>query len=166
MKPVLLLAIATMTVFVASAQQPSPPAEVKETLNNGTVITINYGQPSVRNRTIGKDLEPMDGKVWRAGANKATVFEASKDVKINGQSLPAGKYGFFTLSNGDEWTLIFSKTWDQWGAFKYDETADALRVKVKASKPSAFSEKLTYTIAKNGEVALLWGDKKVDFKVE
>src|SRR5687768_6088324 len=102
------------TIFVACAQEdkskrPSPPAVAKETISSGATITINYGQPSVKGRTIGKDLEPMEGKVWRAGANEATVFETDKDVTIEGKSLPAGKYAFFTIDNGSEWTLIFNK---------------------------------------------------------
>src|SRR5689334_12055743 len=112
----LLLSAAVLLSIAASAQgdksqRPSPPATAKETLNNGTVVSIDYSQPAVKGRTIGKDLEPMDGQVWRTGANEATVFEISKDVKIEGKSLPAGKYGLFTLVNGDEWTIIFNKTW-------------------------------------------------------
>src|SRR5215208_2379024 len=110
MKSVLLLGIACTTMLFACGQddkskRPSPPAQAKETIKSGAVISIDYSQPSVKGRTIGKDLEPMEGKVWRAGANEATVFEVSKDVKIEDQSLPAGKYAFFTIMNGDEWTL-------------------------------------------------------------
>jgi hypothetical protein len=68
--------------------------------------------------------------------------------------------------NGDEWTIIFSKTWKQWGAFTYKDADDALRVKVKADKAKAFAEKLTYTIDKSGKVSLMWGDKQVDFSVK
>ncbi|MEI9810596.1 MAG: DUF2911 domain-containing protein [Bacteroidota bacterium] len=70
---------------------------VKETLANGTVVSIDYSQPSVKGRTIGTDLEPMEGKVWRTGANEATIFEVSKDVKIEGSALPAGKYSLYTI---------------------------------------------------------------------
>ena len=148
------------------SKRPSPPAIAKETIKSGAVISIDYSQPSVKGRTIGKDLEPMEGKVWRAGANEATVFEISKDVKVEDKALPAGKYGLFTIMNGDEWTLIFNKTSSQWGAFSYKEADDALRVKVKATKAKAFAEKLTYTIDKSGTVSLMWGDKQVDFKVK
>jgi len=148
------------------SKRPSPPAKATETTSNGATITIDYSQPSVKGRTIGKDLEPMEGKVWRAGANEATVFEVSKDVKVEGKALPAGKYGLFTVTNGDEWTIIFNKTWNQWGAFSYKEADDALRVKVKAGKANPVAEKLTYTINKNGKVSLMWGDKQVDFKVQ
>lgn len=152
--------------IVACSQPASPAAKVSETTEKGATISISYSQPSVKGRTIGKDLEPMDGKVWRTGANKATVFEVSKDVKVEGKALPAGKYGLFTLVNGDEWTIIFNKTWDQWGAFNYKEADDALRVKVKGAKTKEFSEKMTFAVNKNGKVSLMWGDKQADFKVE
>jgi hypothetical protein len=170
MKSLLLLALATTSMLFTCGQEdkskrPSPPAQAKETLANGTVITIDYSQPSVKGRTIGKDLEPMEGKVWRTGANEATVFEISKDVKIEGKTLPAGKYALFTIMNGNEWTIIFNKTWSQWGAFKYNEADDALRINEKGDKADKVAEKLTFTIASDGKVTFLWGDKKVDFKV-
>ena len=179
MKSLFLLLIASCVISVATAQgtnkpikhrfgpeAPSPPAFVEQTLTNGTVVSVDYSQPSVKGRTIGKDLDPMEGKVWRSGANEATVFEVSKDVKVEDQALPAGKYGLFTIMNGDEWTIIFSKTWSQWGAFSYKEADDALRVKVKAGKTKAFAEKLSYAIDKSGKVSLIWGDKQVEFKVK
>lgn len=163
----LLFSSALLFVFAACGKaQQSPPAKASETISSGATVTISYGQPSVRGRSIGKDLEPMLGKVWRTGANKATVFEVSKDVKVEGQALAAGKYGFFTIMNGEEWTIIFNKTWDQWGAFQYKEADDVLRVKVKGGKADPFSEKMTFFIDKSGKVSLLWGDHKVEFTVE
>lgn len=170
MKSFLLLTIATTTMLVACGQddkskRPSPPAQAKETISNGTVVTIDYSQPSVKGRTIGKDLEPMPGKVWRTGANEATTFEVSKPVKVEGKELPAGKYALFTIANDNEWTIIFNKTAKQWGAFDYKEADDALRVKVKPAKAQQFAEKMTFSVNKNGTVSLLWGDTKVDFTV-
>jgi len=166
----ILFSLCLLTTIVACGQadksnRPSPPALTKETLNNGTTVSIDYSQPAVKGRTIGKDLEPMPGQVWRTGANEATVFEVDKDVKIEGQSLPAGKYGLFTIMNGDDWTIIFNKTWDQWGAFSYKEEDDALRVKVKSGKAPQFSERMTFQVAKDGKITLLWGDIAVSFKV-
>src|SRR5678810_962754 len=117
-----LLGSALILTNSISAQQdkskrPSPPAKVTEKIKSGATISIDYSQPSIKGRTIGKDLEPMDGQVWRTGANEATVFEVNKNVTVEGKALPAGKYGLFTLVNGNEWTIIFNKTWDQWGAF-------------------------------------------------
>ncbi|HEU5167538.1 MAG TPA: DUF2911 domain-containing protein [Chitinophagaceae bacterium] len=166
-----LFSIVLFLSLVASGQEdkskrPSPPAMAKETTKSGVTISIDYSQPSVKGRTIGKDLEPMEGKVWRAGANEATVFEVNKDVKVEGKALPAGKYGFFTIMNGDDWTIIFSKTWKQWGAFSYKDADDALRVNVKGGKTKAFAEKLTYNVSKDGKVSMMWGDKQVDFNVK
>jgi Protein of unknown function (DUF2911) len=171
MKYFLFFTMAITSMVAACGQtdkskMPSPPAEVKETLTNGATITILYSQPSIKGRTIGKDLEPFEGRVWRAGANQATVFEASQGVKINGSELPAGKYGFFILSGTEEWTVIFNKTWDQWGAFSYKETEDALRIKVKPGTADPASEKLTYTVSKEGIVTLLWGQYKISFNIE
>ncbi len=166
MKQLLFSAVLFISVGVFAQNPPaSPPAKVSQTTDKGVAITIDYSQPSVKGRTIGKDLEPMPGKVWRTGANKATVFEVSKDVKVEGKALAAGKYGLFTINDGDEWTIIFNKTADQWGAFNYKEGDDALRVKVKGGKTKAFSEKMTFVIDKKGKVSLMWGDKQVDFHV-
>ena len=147
------------------SKRPSPPAAVMQKV--GAVnININYSQPSIKGRTIGKDLEPMAGKVWRTGANEATVFEVDKDVLIEGKVLPKGKYGLFTIANGDDWTIIFNKTWKQWGAFKYNEAEDALRVNVKAAKADASSEMMTFKIDETGKVNLFWGDIQVGFMVK
>ena len=170
MKSFLLLAFSVSTMLFACGQQDkskraSPPALAKETIASGAVVTIDYSQPSVKGRTIGKNLEPMPGKVWRTGANEATVFEVSQAVKVEGKDLPAGKYALFTIANEDAWTIIFNKTWKQEGAANYKEADDALRVKVKPGKADQFSEKMTFIVNKNGTVSLLWGDIKVDFTV-
>lgn len=171
-KTLLLTAIAgllfSQTCFSQDdkSKMPSPPAKVTETIQSGAVVSIDYSQPAVKGRTIGKDLEPLAGKVWRTGANNATVFEISKDVTVEGKALPAGKYGLFTIANEGEWTIIFNKTWKQWGAFQYKEADDALRVKVKPGKAKAFSERMTFLINKSGKVSLLWGDNQVDFNIK
>lgn len=169
MKPILFF-ISLFFVLSACSQQdkskrPSPPATAKETLATGATVTIDYSQPAVKGRKIGENLEPMNGQVWRTGANEATVFAIDKDVKIEGRALPAGKYGLFTIMDGDQWTIIFNKTWNQWGAFKYNAADDALRVKVAGKKAKEFAERMTFSVAKNGKVSLVWGDKEVDFTV-
>lgn len=167
----LLFTLVALSSLSACAQpdkskRPSPPALAKETLSSGAVISIDYSQPSVKGRTIGKDLEPKTGQVWRTGANEATVFETDKAVKVEGKDLPAGKYGLFTIANGDDWTIIFNKTWKQWGAYDYKEADDVLRVNVKAAKAASFAEKMTFSISKEGKVTLLWGDISVGFAVQ
>ena len=157
--------IATLNACGQRVNTQSPIAKVTGTTASGTTIYIRYNQPSVRGRTIGKDLEPLPGKVWRTGADSATAFEINKDVKVEGQPLPAGKYSLYSIANGDDWTIILNKTWNQWGTV-YKESEDALRVKVKAGKTTSFVEKFAITVSKDGKVDLLWGDSDVSFKVE
>lgn len=157
------------TTLTVSAQQdkskrPSPPAVVKETLNSGTTLTIDYSQPSVKGRTIGKEIAPF-GKVWRTGANEATTFEVDKPVKVNGKLLAAGKYALHSIPGEQEWTLIFNKKWQKSGT-DYSEAEDALRIKVNSAKAATFSEKMTFTVDKSGKVALIWGDVQVPFTVK
>lgn len=140
------------------AGRPSPPVELKQTLQ-GANVTINYSAPSVKGRTIWGDLVPY-GKVWRTGANEATTFETDKDIMIQDQKLPAGKYALFTIPGETEWTWIFNSAWDQWGAYKYDESKDVLRVKSMAKSSPVFHEQLKFDIAKE-RVSLNWGNLEV-----
>jgi Protein of unknown function (DUF2911) len=147
------------------AKRPSPPATVTQKVGN-TTITIHYGQPSVKGRTIGVELEPLPDKVWRAGANETTVFEVDRDVIVEGKSLPKGKYGFFILQQGGRsWNLIFNTKWDQWGT-KYNQEHDLFRVPVRGAKAASFSEKLVYSISPDGVVSLTWGDLQINFQVQ
>jgi hypothetical protein len=163
-----LIATTLLSSFKSTAQEdkskrPSPPAKVSTTTNNGNTITIDYSQPSVKGRTIGKEIAPF-GKVWRTGANEATVFEISKDAKINGKPLPAGKYSLYSIPGEKNWTIIFNKTWNQWGT-EYKEGDDALRVVTQTGKAPSATEKMTFNVNKDGKVTLLWGNYAVNFTV-
>ncbi|OZI09421.1 hypothetical protein BWI93_04040 [Siphonobacter sp. BAB-5385] len=148
------------------SKRPSPPAQAMGKVN-GKTITIDYSQPSVKGRDVWKEekIAPY-GKVWRTGANEATIFETSGDLKVEGKALPAGKYSLFTIPGEKEWTIIFNKTAEQWGAYNYKEADDALRVKVPARKAPQMTEKFTIKVANSGTVSMSWADTMVDFKVK
>lgn len=146
------------------SKRPSPPAKVTETIKSGAVVSVDYSQPALKGRAIGTDLATY-GKVWRTGANETTIFEVSKDVTVGGKTLPAGKYGLFTIPGEKEWTIIFNKTWDKWGTM-YKEADDFLRVTAKASSSKEVMEMMTFKIEKNGTVNLFWGNVKVGFVVK
>jgi hypothetical protein len=148
------------------SKRPSPPAKIVQKIPSGATVIIDYSQPSLKGRTIGKDVEPMEGQVWRTGANEATIFETDKDVTIDGAPLPAGKYSFFTIFNGKDVTLIFNKNWNQWGAFTYKEADDQLRVKTQYEEQNPPSEKMTFVMSPEGVVNLLWGNRRVTFQVK
>ena len=160
----LLLMAGSFTLMAQDdkSKRPSPPAKLDTTIGDLNVV-IDYSQPAVNNRTLGKDIAPY-GKVWRTGANEATTFTVNRDVKIEGQDLKAGTYTLYSIPGEEEWTLIFNKQTGQWGT-RYDEAQDALRVKVKPAKATDFAERMTFS-QNNGAIQLHWGDTAVRFKVE
>jgi hypothetical protein len=129
----LVALVATTSAVRLSAQArfplPSPNAKVMQTVGI-TDISITYSRPGVKGREIWGKLVPYD-QVWRTGANLATVFEVSEDVKIEGQKLAAGKYALFSIPGKTEWTIIINKNWNQGGTSAYKQEEDVLRVKVK-----------------------------------
>lgn len=145
------------------AARVSPLVSVDQKLESGANVKITYSQPSVKGRSIGKDLEPINGKIWRTGANEATVFETNKAITVMGNTLPAGKYSLFTIYDGAEVTVIFNKVWQQWGAFKYDQSQDQLRIITKVTQNATFTEKLNFDITDNGKVMITWGKTKALF---
>lgn len=119
----------------------------------------------------GKDfpLAP-NGHVWRAGANEATKITISDDVLVNGQKLAAGAYSLHVIPGKEEFTVIFNKTADQWGSFRYDAKQDALRVKTKPVWKSDSQEQLSYEFASSApnsaQVTLRWEKAAVPFTIE
>jgi len=141
---------------------PSPRKEMKATIG-GTEVTINYGSPSVRGRTIWGDLEPYD-EVWRTGANKATTISFSKDVKVQGKDLAAGTYALFTIPREGDWTIIFNSKPDQFGDYNYDEADDTLRVEATPSSSEEAVEQMEF-ILKGDQIVLRWDKVMVPFTV-
>ena len=95
-------------------------------------VHIDYSSPGVRCRIIFGGLVGYDN-VWQTGAHNATWIETNKDLEINGQTLPKGKYGFFTIPSRDDWTVIINKNWNQHGKDDYDQKEDVIRFKVTPS---------------------------------
>lgn len=147
----LLVAIGINSSLNAQVKLPAPSSTQTITQEFGLgKITLTYSRPNVKGRKIFGGMEPMD-KVWRTGANAATVITFTDAVKIEGQDLPAGEYGLFSIPNANEWTVIFSKNPKQWGAYTYDQKDDVLRVKVKNKALKDKVETLTLQFANVSE---------------
>ncbi len=147
--------------------RPSQKSELKQTVGL-TDVTISYSRPGVKGRTIWGDLVPYD-KVWRTGANEATIITFSTDVKVNGQALTAGTYSLHTIPTKSDWTVIFNKKAEQWGSYSYDEKNDALRIQVKP-KSHEFTEWMQFTLpditVDKATVALDWEKLRVAFEIQ
>lgn len=132
-------------------------------------IHIDYSSPSVRNRMVFGGLVGYN-TVWQAGAHKATWIETNKDLKIDGKTLPAGKYGFFVVPGKESWKVIFNSNWDQHGKDEYSEKEDVMVTSVFPKILDATQEALTYMVddKKNnkGVISLAWEKSKIEIPFE
>ncbi|MCR9251929.1 MAG: DUF2911 domain-containing protein [bacterium] len=171
-KSILLCSVLFLFVAMANtsfaqedkSKRKSPPALASKKVN-GVDVKIDYSQPSKKDRLVWGGLVKFDN-IWRTGANEATTFEISADVKVQGKLLKAGKYAMFTIPGKEKWTIIFNTTANQWGAYSYDQSKDALRVEADATYGNSSVEKFTIDIADNGEVSMKWDDMVTTFQVQ
>ncbi|MEO6668371.1 MAG: DUF2911 domain-containing protein [Ferruginibacter sp.] len=188
-KYLLLIQIVFFTLPLC-AQQPfnaaAPNGYTKKAIVSEQVgltqVSITYHRPSVNGREgkiwgqlvhegfIDQGFGNGNPAPWRAGANKNTIIEFDSDVKLEGQALPKGKYGFFIAYNPVESILIFSRRTDAWGSFFYDEKEDVLRIKVKPQPLDRNVEYLKYEFSNQGVNASLltlsWEKLSIAFKIE
>lgn len=144
----------------------SPRKELRGTID-GTNVVVNYGSPSVNGRTLYGDLVPY-GKVWRTGANEAAKITISAPLKFGKEltTIPAGTYGLFTMpGDRQNWTIIFNKEADQWGAYDYSDKMDVGRVTTTANDSEIFSERMDFTLSGNN-LQLHWGDLVIPIQIE
>jgi hypothetical protein len=187
MKKILITCLALICYMVSYSQLTAPPfggnkkAMVGERIGI-TDVTIRYDRPGVKGREgkiwgelvqkgfTDQGFGTSKAAPWRAGANENTTIEFSTPVSIEGQALPAGKYGFFIAYEPEECTVIFSKNASSWGSFYYDPKEDALRVKVQPKPLDKSVEWLTYAFTDEtntgATVALSWEKLMIPFKVE
>lgn len=167
-KGIFLTLIGILVTSVMYAQmdksKPASPPETATGTISGSAITINYSSPAVKGRKIWGGLVPYD-QVWRLGANKATTFETSKDITVEGKKLPAGTYSLYAIPGEKEWTFIFNSKTGQWGikndgSTTEDPANDVLRVTVKSEKSASFNERMKFEVGKKG-FSLLWENLKV-----
>lgn len=163
--PIFLLFISVSACAQGGANKRPSPADSTQFKAGAANIKIKYSAPAVKGREVWGKLVPY-GEVWRTGANEATIFEIDQDIKIEGQSLPKGRYALFTIPGKDEWVIIFNKTADQWGAFGYKEAADALRVKVRPGLSTTNTEVLKIEGKVDGSVSIRWEKLEVIFTVK
>jgi hypothetical protein len=169
---IIVIALVLPTMLMAQqedkSKRPSPPAVATGKISDAT-ITIDYSSPSVKGRKIFGGLIPY-GKLWRAGANEATIFQTDKDITIEGKKLPAGKYSLFATPGENEWTIFFNSETGQWGDKQNGDTnmdpaKTVLSVVVKPKKTTDLNEKLTYSVMNDG-IDLKWEHSDVFMSVK
>lgn len=178
LRPLLSVSAGLVLATGLSAQAPaaklefpaaSPAATLKQRVGV-TDIEISYSRPSMRGRKVFGGLEPY-GAVWRTGANTATKITFSTPVKLNGTEVAAGTYELFTIPGEHEWTVIVHKNMSQWGAYKYDEKNDVVRIKAAATTLSAPVETFTIGIENlsneaSGTLTFAWENTSIALKID
>ena len=125
MKRILLIVFALIIVALAGFwgvrkyTKSFSPEAVAETTQNGIKVKVSYGQPGKKGRLIfgreqDKALLPY-GKVWRTGANEATLIELEEDALMGGKLVKAGSYSLFSVPGQSSWKIILNSETGHWG---------------------------------------------------
>jgi hypothetical protein len=158
------LLIIPALVLSASAVlgQDKPRVSPHETINatvGDAKITIAYGRPYTKDpksgekRKIWGALVPFS-KVWRMGANEATLLTTDKEITIGGSAIAPGTYSLFLQPEEGGAKLIVNKQTGQWGT-KYDQAQDLVRVDLMKQPLDTPVEQFTIAVDKNGNDGLL-----------
>ena len=155
--------------LMAQQKRVSPHETVSAVIDGGRV-TLVYGRPYTKDprsgeaRKIWGGLVPY-GKVWRTGADEATLLVTQKPIVIGGTTVPAGAYTLFTLPAEDgSAKLIINKQVGQWGVGpgSYDEKQDLARIDLTKTALEKPVDQFTMAVARNpaggGLIKLMWED--------
>jgi hypothetical protein len=150
---------------VARAMKPTGVLSPRMTAYAGFFqgpITINYGSPAVRGRTVwGGTLVPFD-TIWRAGANEATHLATSKTIQLGDMTLAPGLYTLWIQHTRSGTWLIVNRQVGQWGT-AYNAANDIGRVAMTLAPTPEHVEDFTVTIRSlggpRGAFEFAWGDK-------
>jgi DUF2911 family protein len=151
-----------------SRQRLSPHETITATVD-GDELRLVYGRPYTKSprtgevRKIWGGLVPF-GKVWRTGADEATLLTTKEPIEIGGASLPAGTYSLFTVPAEDGTAkLIINKKTGQWGipyreaAEKANELASVDLKKKTLDKPvDQFTMAIEAASGGGGELRMMW----------
>jgi hypothetical protein len=137
---------------------PSPTQTIKQDFALGSV-EITYSRPSMKGRKIFGDLVPF-GKVWRTGANSATLIKFNDAVEIAGKKIDTGSYSLYTIPNANEWEVIINKATGNWGTNGYNDSGDVVRFKVPSMKMASVIETFSMQFAnvkpESCELHIMW----------
>jgi hypothetical protein len=163
-----LLAVAVMAAPSAAQIRASELGTVSQTVD-GTVITLEYYRPRLRNRDTIFGGEVKWQEVWTPGANWATTLNVSKDVQIDGHPVPKGKYAMWmTVQPSDEWELLLDPRVRRFHTDRPDTVEGQIRFPVRVQRVAPV-EVLTWSFpavrATGAMLSLQWSDVRVDLDV-
>ena len=113
-----------------------------------SVLTANVTAQADKSTRPSPPME-VKGKLQGAQVNISYSSPSVKGRTIWGDLVPYGKVW------RTEWIWIVNSVWDQWGAYKYDESKDVVRINTPAQKSPVFHEQLRFDII-NEKISLSW----------
>ena len=154
---------AQKTVDLKTGSGGSPHVRTEWTID-GASISIEYGRPFLKGRTIGKEVATY-GAEWRTGADVATIITTDKPLKFGAVSLAPGSYTINTLPTEKQWTLILGRLSKpgQWG-IPYQKDLELGRTPMTLGTTKAPVENVTISIDDTPAGATLrveWGNTSV-----
>lgn len=130
------------------------PNKVARASLGGQQIMVTFGSPRKRGRDILGNVVPYD-RVWRTGANEATVIDLGHDATIGGATVPAGTYSLWTIpAQGGTVSLIINKQHGQWGT-DYDPAQDLVKVPMQVATASPPREEFNIDVTGSGNAGQL-----------
>jgi DUF2911 family protein len=144
---------ALIAAFADRSLGPLSPADSVSGAVGRAVVSVRYSRPAARGRRVFGQIVPWNA-VWRTGANEASIFTTSADLRIAGKTVPAGKYSLWTIPAPDGWTLILNRNTGQWGT-DYDPQYDFIRVPMRVESLPVPVERFTIAIEPRGRRAVL-----------
>jgi len=158
---------------IANSTGGTTPHETTSAVVDGNRVIIVYGRPFAKHPRTGEvrkvwgGLVPY-GKVWRTGADEATLLITQQAIELGGKTIPAGAYTLWTIpeENGTA-KLIVNRQIGQWGADRdltkiYSEANDVARVDLAKESLSTPVEQFTMAVERNpaggGWLRLKWAD--------
>jgi len=139
-----------------------PIMKIQDKITEPLAIRLIYSRPQKNGRDVFGGLVEY-GQIWRLGANEAVEIEFFRDVKIGTNKVKKGRYTMYAIPNADKWTMILNKDTDTWGAFKYDQKKDLLRVDIKPEKQADITESYSMYFEKSGtgaNLVIIWDNIK------
>jgi hypothetical protein len=166
----ILLAAMLFTGYALSAQVKMPASSPTQTIKQNFAlgfIEVTYSRPLAKGRKVFGDLVPFD-KLWRTGANNATIIKFSNAVELNGKKIDSGSYALYTIPGEDIWEIILNKGITNWGITNYKETDDVIQFKVQPTriKPvENFTMQFANVKPESCELQLMWEKTAVTISI-
>jgi hypothetical protein len=103
--------LATLALFglVGTALAQSPRGAAVTTLA-GSRVSVDYGRPALKGRTIDALLEALPPeRIWRAGENEVSTFSTDAGLTVGGRTVKAGRYSLYVhVPESGKWALILN----------------------------------------------------------